>query len=60
VGLQRGFAAFIAPLHAGVAALLPPLATLSERMAVTRAMWDACETDADLEEEVLRALNPLE
>ncbi len=45
VGLQRGFAAFIAPLHCGLAALLPGLAPIAARLAETRAMWDACDSD---------------
>jgi len=51
VGLQRGFTAFIAPLHCGLAELLPELAALATRLAETRAMWEACDSEADLEEE---------
>ncbi len=51
VGLQRGFAAFIAPLHCGLAALLPGLAPIAARLAETRAMWEACDPDRGLDEE---------
>jgi hypothetical protein len=51
VGLQRGFVAFIAPLHCGLAALLPGLAPIAARLAATRAMWDACDLDRGLEDE---------
>ena len=49
VGLQRGFCAFIAPLHAGLAGLLAPLAPLASRLAATRAAWEACGPEADAE-----------
>ena len=47
VGLQRGFTAFIAPLHCGIAALLPRLAPLAARLAATRAAWEARGADED-------------
>ena len=47
VGLQRGFGAFIAPLHGGLAALLPGLAPVAAGLAETRAMWDAADSDAE-------------
>jgi hypothetical protein len=49
VGLQRGFCGFIAPLHTGLAALLPLLAPLAVRLAATGAAWEACGPDADAE-----------
>ena len=47
VGLQRGFTAFIAPLHCGIAALLPRLAPLAARLAATHAAWEARGADED-------------
>jgi hypothetical protein len=51
VGLQRSFAAFIAPLHCGLAALLPGLTPIAARLAETRAMWAACDPDRGLDDE---------
>jgi hypothetical protein len=56
VGLQRGFAAFIAPLHCGLAALLPGLSPIATRLAETRVMWDACDLDRGLHDETQATL----
>ena len=56
VGLQRGFAAFIAPLHCGLAALLPGLAPIATRLAETRALWEACDLDRGLDDEAQATL----
>ena len=50
VQLQRGFVGFIAPLHCGLAAALPGLGQLAERLEKTKAMWEQCDSDFDPEQ----------
>jgi hypothetical protein len=50
VQLQRGFVGFVAPLHCGLAAALPGLGQLAGRLERTRAMWERCDPDWDLEQ----------
>jgi hypothetical protein len=51
VQLQRGFIGFIAPLHCGLAAALPGLGPVLERLERKRAMWERLELDSDWKED---------